>query len=168
VTTGQFLQLGKSRTGSQTSQKHFTLTIPGHLLEIVAPEIGISADKSWIFWSIEEKQLDELMQTIWSGLSPDTEQIISNIELLPKVENIDLPYRDQLDVDHFTIQHITNVNPVAHRNWDDEVVCKLCGGMSVLRTMITHVGNDILKAARDVPETGLIRQVSRRSVLELD
>jgi hypothetical protein len=47
-------------------------------------------------WSITNQQLAEILDLAWDALSPDTEEIISNIEMLPSLTQSNLPYHNQL------------------------------------------------------------------------
>jgi hypothetical protein len=47
-------------------------------------------------WSITNLELNEILEVAWDALNPDSEEIISNIELLPSVAQSKLPYCDHL------------------------------------------------------------------------
>ena len=47
-------------------------------------------------WSLTQSQLDMILMFAWESLSPDTEDIISNLELVPSITASKLPYKDKL------------------------------------------------------------------------
>lgn len=45
---------------------------------------------------MSNQQLDEVLDDAWSWLKPESEEILSNMEMLPVINNVDaLPYRDR-------------------------------------------------------------------------
>ncbi|GBE89048.1 hypothetical protein SCP_1500500 [Sparassis crispa] len=44
-------------------------------------------------WSLQDAQLNEILNYAWEWLSPDTEEVIRNVDLLPSVESASMPYK---------------------------------------------------------------------------
>lgn len=95
-----------STTNEKSSQRNFVIRIPGVLVHPVGPSVvatdpsdppshtpeGSSA--SLLTWSLTHTELVDVLDSAWSELNPDSEEIIGNIQLLPSLVNIQLPYLD--------------------------------------------------------------------------
>jgi hypothetical protein len=88
----------------RSTSRQFVLWVPGRLVHPLAPSI-ITVDrpgdvdendfhKSFVTWSIADNQLQETLEYAWTTLCPDTEEIVSNMEMLPSITYTELPYRD--------------------------------------------------------------------------
>ena len=60
-------------------------------------------DKISATWSVPNAQLQDILDSAWIDLSPDTEEIIGNINMLPQILHSNLPYKDRLGNDHLLI-----------------------------------------------------------------
>lgn len=102
-----YAQLYSDNTSAKAKRSQHTFRIPGSLVLPLGPSIEPSLSSPTISsaepsqhrapdmtWSLSESQLDEALDTAWEALSPDTEQILTNVELLPAAKRSDaLPYK---------------------------------------------------------------------------
>jgi hypothetical protein len=106
--TGHYMRFGARAEKALTTatSRQYVVRIPGKLIYPLGPTV-VSTPKSWMdteanipshTWSITTQDLDEILEVAWDALSPDTEEIISNIEMLPVLSQSDLPYLNHLGV----------------------------------------------------------------------
>jgi hypothetical protein len=104
--TGHYMRFGGGLEGRQTAatSRQYVVRIPGKLIYPLGPTIT-STPSIWMkgegniplqTWSITNLELNEILEVAWDALNPDSEEIISNIELLPSVAQSKLPYCDHL------------------------------------------------------------------------
>ena len=104
--TGEYIHFGAKSLQEGSTSCQFVLWVPGKFVHPLAPSI-ITVDrqrdidendshKSFTTWSIADNQLQETLEYAWTTLCPDTEEIISNIEMLPSMAYTELPYCDTL------------------------------------------------------------------------
>jgi hypothetical protein len=104
--TGEYIRFGAKNLQERSTSRQFVLRVPGKLVHPLAPSI-ITVDrpgdvdendsrKSFVTWSIADNQLQETLEYAWTTLCPDTEEIVSNMEMLPSITYTELPYRDTL------------------------------------------------------------------------
>jgi len=86
----------------QPSQHNFMLRIPGTLIFPSGPSVvntkpsGImlppSEKHSSLTWSLDNSELEEVLDCAWLELKPDSEDIMGNIEMIPSLADSVLPY----------------------------------------------------------------------------
>ena len=92
--TGKYISLNTTRKGNQVTKKHFIAEIPSVLIQnITQHHISKGMNGNWT-WHIETTYLQEVLDMLWESLSPDNNEIMTNIQLLPRLFNPEiLPYR---------------------------------------------------------------------------
>jgi len=137
------------------SKKHVVIRIPGEIFHPLGPNIYWKDDNP--FWALSNSSLAEIMEHAWNELNPESDEILSNIDLLPEVlETSDLPY--QINQNHLSGLIIDSANllfNIQTNRFDPGAVvpCYLCPQSLKLRDMRNHVGKHILKALRDCQDT---------------
>ncbi|PIL27027.1 hypothetical protein GSI_10166 [Ganoderma sinense ZZ0214-1] len=155
-----YAKLESSSTTAKSRSQH-TLTVPGHLLLPLAPDIvPVSSNPSTdnasisssITWSLLHTALQDALDVSWNALSPTTEDIITTIEDVPLIKSSDsLPYHHGDEV--FTVPDIPTVIAIEKpANGNSPIVCYLCGTKLPLKNMRNHVGHHIMYSMRDVPD----------------
>ena len=155
ISTGEYVQLTKAGNDSAISKKHVVIRIPGEIFHPLGPTIYWKDDNP--FWALSNASLAEIMVHAWNELNLESDEIISNINLLPEVlETPDLPYRiDQNNLSSLIINGANLPFNIQTSRSDPGVIvpCYLCPRSLKLRDMRNHVGKHILKALRDCRDT---------------
>jgi hypothetical protein len=103
IWTGKYIRFNAD-LGDKATHKQFILKSPGYLIHPLAPTIipskkqmssELTYSTSAVTWALNESDLADAVDYSWSQLSPETEEIMANIELLPTVTNCPLPYTDE-------------------------------------------------------------------------
>ncbi|KAH9922493.1 uncharacterized protein B0H18DRAFT_879325 [Fomitopsis serialis] len=124
------------------TQRQHSLEIPGKLIHPLGPSVVALARQPT--WSLTHSQLDTILTFAWESLSPDTEDIISNLEQVPPLTAAKLPYKDKLGkVAAFQFEKQAGTASVA---------CFICGIRHLVKNMRNHVGHHILYAMRGIDE----------------
>jgi len=89
----------------RSNRHNFVLRIPGTLVFPLGPSVvstkpsGVmlppSEKRSSLTWSLDNAELEEVLDCAWLELKPDSEDIMGNIEMIPSLANSALPYRNQ-------------------------------------------------------------------------
>jgi hypothetical protein len=102
IWSGQYVQFGSQNKDGALTKRQFLVHVPGKLVYPLGPMITHAPDtykqsdaQISITCSIQETQLDEILGYAWETLNPSTEEIISNIEMLPTIQGSSLPYCNQ-------------------------------------------------------------------------
>jgi hypothetical protein len=170
ISTGDYIQLLKAGNDGAISKKHVIIRVPGEIFHPLGPSIHWKDDNP--LWALSNASLEEIMEHAWNELNPDSDEIMSNIDLLPKVlESPDLPYR--IDGIHLSCLIINStklpINIQTSRFDPMSIVpCHLCPQSLKLRDMRNHVGKHVLKALRDCYDTlteGVVVSGTYRSVV---
>lgn len=184
--THSYIRLDSQSDSQHITQRQHTINIPGHLIHPLGPTIialrlsDNQVDQPIVpryakdsqiakTWSVPGTQLDAILMFAWEALSPDTEDIIANIEHVPSVSTQSLPYQDTtgtlLDSDHgglltdilvgnemFTILDVPTWLTIEKKTGSDVVPCLICGSKEAVKNMRNHVGRHILYVMRGVVE----------------
>jgi hypothetical protein len=102
--TGHYIRFGET-SQSPSTNRQYVLRIPGKLVYPLGPTV-VPTPREWIdtdsgktatqTWSLTDLELAEILEFAWDSLNPDSEEIISNVELLPVVSKSSMPYCSQL------------------------------------------------------------------------
>ncbi|KAI0728100.1 hypothetical protein C8Q72DRAFT_763766, partial [Fomitopsis betulina] len=109
--THSYIRLDSQSDSQHITQHQHTINIPGHLIHPLGPTIialrlsDNQVDQPIVpryakdsqiakTWSVPGTQLDAILMFTWEALSPDTEDIIANIEHVPLVSTQSLPYQN--------------------------------------------------------------------------
>jgi hypothetical protein len=92
--TGKYISLDISSKGNQMTKTRFVAEIPSVLIQnITQHHISKGSNGNWT-WHIETAYLQEVLDVLWKSLSPDNNEIMTNLQLLPKLFNPEaLPYQ---------------------------------------------------------------------------
>ena len=122
-------------------------------------------------WSLTDIELTEILEFAWDSLNPDSEEIISNVELLPVVSKSSMPYCNQLGIYLLLLNSLNLIQipfaaekcllvpnipvhlTVKKFEGHETVECYFCTTKTKLKDMRNHVGRHILCAFRDVEDT---------------
>lgn len=104
--THQYSSVNSASTSSAVRARH-TLEVPGHLLYPLAPTVITTTPETDatssvpvartrdVTWEFNHEQLEEALDAAWHALSPDTDDIVVNLDGLPMVKGLEgLPYTD--------------------------------------------------------------------------
>lgn len=112
--TRRFLRISQHKgedesATQQSSHRDYSLTIPGFLVYPLGPSVTVfqarqsedstfsplSEAEQWLStWVIPSTQLEDVLTRAWDALLPESEDILANIEHLPRVLTPCLPYKD--------------------------------------------------------------------------
>ncbi|KAF8155859.1 hypothetical protein B0H34DRAFT_675971 [Crassisporium funariophilum] len=147
IWTQKYIQLQPSKDGTR-SQHHLAIQIPGMLFVPLGPDVIYEKDSDTPQWSLKDSELKEVMDCAWEALSPDSNEILNNLEALPLINGTGLPYRyciDRVWEKTFIVDLPPRIN-LAKKNGKDEIKCFICAAKTQLRNMQKHVGKHILLA----------------------
>ncbi|KAF6742437.1 hypothetical protein DFP72DRAFT_1022411 [Ephemerocybe angulata] len=154
--SGHYLRVGSKTTNDADTRKQYVLEVPGSLVYPLCPKIvkrgsQTSGSLSLTTWRLENDVLQKASSAAWAALNPETEEIVGNIDMLPRIDNSRFPYRDSADKQKFVIEAMpAQLNEIAPpKRINSRVECFLCGEEGIqLREMVRHVGCHILHASR--------------------
>ncbi|KAH9856505.1 hypothetical protein C2E23DRAFT_721964 [Lenzites betulinus] len=110
-------------------------------------------------WSLSQSQLDEALDAAWSALSPDTEDILTNVDLLPAAKRSDaLPYESE-ETPYFIVKDVPAHLTVEKLSAASVVPCLLCGEKMSLLKMRNHTGQHILWSLRGISDEASVLDV---------
>lgn len=95
--SGEYEQFGKGIAKDQSSHSQYTFKVPGYLVYPVAPLTDSNDDEATVHtttWKINASQLQDITDSAWCSLSPDEDEVMVKMAMLPFLENINLPYKD--------------------------------------------------------------------------
>ncbi|KAI0729016.1 hypothetical protein C8Q72DRAFT_341270, partial [Fomitopsis betulina] len=95
-----------------------------------------------------------ILMFAWESLSPDTEDIISNLELVPSITASKLPYKDKLGNNVLTVLDAPAWLTIEKKAGMAAETCFICGARQPVKNMRNHVGHHILYAMRGIAEHG--------------
>jgi hypothetical protein len=103
IWTRKYIQFGATTEEEKATTRQFVINIPGQFVHPLAPSVIPTGGKKddghteiSSTWSIPNTQLEDILESAWMDLSPDTEEIIGNVDMLPRILHSKLPYRDIL------------------------------------------------------------------------
>ncbi|KAF8150234.1 hypothetical protein B0H34DRAFT_667193 [Crassisporium funariophilum] len=149
IWTRKYIQLQPSKDGTR-SQRHLAIRIPGMLFFPLGPDVIYEKDSDAPRWSLKDSELKEVMDCAWEALSPDSNEILNDLEALPLINGAGLPYRyciDRVWEKTFVVNLPPEIN-LAKKDGKDEIECFICAAKTQLRNMRKHVGKHILLALR--------------------
>ncbi|KAF8872535.1 hypothetical protein BD779DRAFT_1679648 [Infundibulicybe gibba] len=156
IWTKKYIQITTTKKQSDVpTQRHFATRIPGSLFHPLAPKIVKDNDDTFT-WALTNSDLKETFEYAWGTLDPGTDEIITNITMLPLVvaAGANLPYRvggaPSLCMDNIHSRH-----QAIELKGDDEVICHFCDKKQRLRNMRNHVGKHILHSLRNSYDASL-------------
>ena len=149
IWTKEYVQTKENHKGFISTQTQCVTRIPGFNFFPIAAGIDIGAENQPV-WTIQNDDLQAVLDVAWESLHPMTDEIITNLEYLPQFFPINdqLPYKlpmgtKKLLVADPPIQLSSKLGPT------QEIACKLCGEPEILVSkMRDHVGAHILRALR--------------------
>ncbi|KAH6884031.1 hypothetical protein BKA70DRAFT_1074403, partial [Coprinopsis sp. MPI-PUGE-AT-0042] len=149
-----YLQHTAPKPSGLLTTTDFSLKVPGAQFYPLAPQLvpALNApgdDSTETTYGLEAKSLQNVCDTAWLNLKPDSEEILHNIQLLPEYHATPghLPYSTSTG-NFFTIQSAPSF-AIIKRDAMEEVQCRLCPFKTELRAMRNHVGTHILWSNRD-------------------
>ena len=89
--------LGKSVMQCDLCGGMITVTQDGSLTEM-------DSEDDICMWTIGHEQLEEVLQLAWADLDPDSEDIISNVNMLPAITKVNLPYKKEHGMQFFQLK----------------------------------------------------------------
>ncbi|KAJ3924579.1 MAG: hypothetical protein NXY57DRAFT_870034, partial [Lentinula lateritia] len=155
--TGNYVRIASdSGDTSITSHKQYQFTIPGYLvhpLSVTAVKPSKSSQLT-ATWQISHQELLDSCTYAWSLLSPESDELISNFEVLPvfpasSITKSHLPYCDGNGDYQFQVRDLPPKVLVSKKDAKEGVPCKLCGLYKKLADMRRHVGGHILLMLRE-------------------
>jgi hypothetical protein len=135
-----------------TSQKTYTLRVQGPDFIPLDPSISLVDNQA--VWALKHSELTSVMTRCWTSLSPDDNEILTNIQRLPKVIGLNdhsLPYSlSDGSTPLVVLNPPTNISSTHTKHATaDKLTCKLCRQSGIkLPKMREHVGRHILRALR--------------------
>ncbi|KAJ6603661.1 hypothetical protein B0H10DRAFT_2315727 [Mycena sp. CBHHK59/15] len=168
--TGNFLMLDVDATNLRMTHRQLILEVPSIVVHPLGPSVatrtifnnGIKSASKKPTWHIDSDQLDQVMNSIWQSLDPESAEILQNRQLLPHINNPRaLPYSDSIGQQSFFIRNLPpHLAPMPKLSAKSIVDCLICGKNCSLNKMRKHVGGHILLSLRGVEEPGpVIRKV---------
>jgi len=150
VSNQSYAQILKTDADGALTSKHFVAKIPGIIFHPLGPDIHFDT-KNIALWSLKNSDLLEVLDEAWDALNPSSDEVMSNIELLPEIfATQHLPYRLQdgslqlyLSEDKLPFQLRREAS-----NPDTQVTCTLCDSVCTIRKMRNHIGKHILRSNR--------------------
>ncbi|KAI0374930.1 hypothetical protein BV20DRAFT_986923 [Pilatotrama ljubarskyi] len=150
----QYAQFESEKRSATTGPKH-TFLVPGALLfplgpSVVAPPppaedeqpaVGHegTAPTSRMTWSLSAAQLEQTLESAWSALNPQLDEIVANIDRLPFAARSDaLPYKDETGP-QLIVKDIPELLSVDKLSGNRLVPCFLCGEKLTVSRMRNHV-----------------------------
>lgn len=128
------------------------IEVPSYLAHPLAPTIAakpvsdFQLDMScYPTWRLESSELNEVLDALWESLELNSENIIGNTNLLPKVASAQLPYCNSFkQADLFICSLPEGLKPTKKLASKDVVPCFMCGAKTELYKMCNQVGSHIL------------------------
>ncbi|KAI1781848.1 hypothetical protein LXA43DRAFT_958147 [Ganoderma leucocontextum] len=156
-----YLSFGDSPRG-QVTKKNLVLRLPGFLVHPLPPTLappplmppGPASDldasetrvvsKAQMTWWLKNTDLEETMAYAWESLRPDTADILGNVELLPKLTNVSLPYRNEDGHECLKILDVPAPLSTEKHSGDLKIPCLVCKTSTAypLKSMRNHVGTE--------------------------
>ncbi|TRM56361.1 hypothetical protein BD626DRAFT_414104, partial [Schizophyllum amplum] len=94
-----------------------------------------------VTWSFPSSDLDDALLDMWSSLTSDSKDIFSNLQLIPSLSNVELPYRDcSNDQAKFVVaaEDMPAHASVVKKPGSTVVPCKLCDAHIKINGMRRH------------------------------
>ncbi|KAF6764585.1 hypothetical protein DFP72DRAFT_1059553 [Ephemerocybe angulata] len=148
---------GKGSTG-------LTVTIPGTRFSLLQPLIRTGDDAAKHTWVLTPSQLERAKKDLWLLLEPESDEVLSTIDSIPKFTSSDLPYRQNGKI-ALAVEDASCLLVTKH-DGEATVPCYLCGLILKLKNMRNHVGGHILKAARDIVDPVLRSDINPSEMAE--
>lgn len=104
--TRQYIHLSdgiKTTSAERAAHKDLSFALPGFLIHPLgptlkeyhqqgkAPSLG---SKLPLMWSFSGDDLHEIMSVAWEALSPDSDDIVVNLDMIPSIGTVSIPYKD--------------------------------------------------------------------------
>jgi hypothetical protein len=154
ISNQSYAQILKTDADGTLTSKHFVAKIPGLIFHPLGPDIHFDA-KDMAVWSLKNSDLQDVMEEAWDALNPSSDEVMSNIALLPEIAATNhLPYR--LPDGSIQLYYSEEKMPFHLRpevpNPDLQVPCLFCDNTFAIRKMRNHVGKHILRSIRHSPD----------------
>lgn len=155
ICPGNYIQVHElGKDGKVVMQKHYFLQIPGKIFNLFRTDLD-SGDNGEPVWTIKHADLQQTMDKAWDLMEPDKDDILLNLEHLPMLSALSLPYKDQSGDDQLFFANptvpvslsntaTTKLPPPFKLIGESPIDCRLCGKVFLLRSMRNHVGRHIL------------------------
>ncbi|KZP09618.1 hypothetical protein FIBSPDRAFT_963820 [Athelia psychrophila] len=160
VWTKNYLALNASPRDNKLTRHQFVIQVPSCLAHPLAPTIAAKSVSDFQLdascfptWRLELSELDEVLNALWESLEPNTEKIIGNANLLPKIISPQLPYCNSSKEEHFVIQNLPEGLISTPKLATKGIIpCFLCGVKMELRKMRNHIKHHILHSMRETED----------------
>jgi len=147
----QFLNIG---TDGIMSTKQFVGRIPGIIFHPLGPDVHFD-NENRALWSLKDSDLLEVLESAWDLLNPDSDEIMSNIDLLPEVTATgNLPYTLRNGSSRLYIGQEKIPFALKGKTFDPDTLspCFCCSKSFTIRKMRNHVGKHIICRLRGSPD----------------
>ena len=138
----------------QLTRQQYAVEIPSFFIHPLAPSVvdkpasGSSADhKHYPTWRLSTTDLQNVLDSLWDSLEPDTDRVVGNAHLLLSTKNPDgLPYCHPTNgTKYFFVTTLPDSLKVQKKhNANDKLPCYFCREEVKLSKMWNHVGGHIL------------------------
>ncbi|PPR04251.1 hypothetical protein CVT26_004196 [Gymnopilus dilepis] len=151
----QYIQLDVKAESKLLARSQFSLEVPSALIHPINPRIIMSSNvespNERLRWTVHTDDLQGILDDAWESLRPDSNDILSNLELLPIIVNPEaLPYKDNDGKPWFFVKNLpSHLLPVPKLPGKTKVHCFICGAERALKEMRNHVGRHILWEMRN-------------------
>ncbi|KAJ3525352.1 hypothetical protein NMY22_g10613 [Coprinellus aureogranulatus] len=130
-----------------------SITIPGMRFALLQPNVrsgSVPGESTWVF---PRQDLDDAKGDLWALLDPGSDEMLLNLDSLPRIKASNVPYRTEQGY-AFVVDDAASFTVQKH-GADDIVPCHLCGISCKLKVMRNHIGAHLLKYIRRVPDVSL-------------
>jgi hypothetical protein len=138
----------------QLTCQQYAVEIPSFFIHPLAPSVvdkpphGSSADhKCYPTWQLSKMDLQNVLNSLWDSLEPDTDRVVRNAYPLLSTKNPDaLPYRNPIDGSkHFFMITLPDSLKLQEKHdANDKLPCHFCREEVKLSKMWNHGGGHIL------------------------
>jgi len=141
-------------TNDQLTCQQYVVEIPSFFIHPLAPSIvdkppnGSSTDcKRYPTWQLSNVDLQNVLDSLWDSLEPDTDRVVGNAHLLLSIKNPNgLPYHHPTDgTKYFFVTSLPDsLKPQEKHDANDKLTCHFCREEVKLSKMQNHVGGHIM------------------------
>lgn len=140
----------KKYTSLSATERNLNVAVSASRVAVLRSEARTGSSPVDCTWVFEAKHLETIKEDLWALLEPDSDEIIANLDMLPKSSSPHLPYsrnsKPALVVDNSVALAIQK------HDGDSIVPCHLCGSSHKIKSMRNHVGLHILRSIRGVAD----------------
>jgi hypothetical protein len=107
IWNGHYIRFGANSSSDPSTSRQNVIRVPGALVYPIAPDLRspeMDSEDDICMWTIGHEQLEEVLQLAWADLDPDSEDIISNVSMLPAITKVNLPYKKEHGMQFFQLK----------------------------------------------------------------